>query len=374
MGQRTAPFSTTPAPFKRATGLPVFHATRITDLSTARHAVAEGYVDMVGMTRAHIADPHIVAKLLRGEEDRIRPCVGAGYCIDRIYVGGDALASTTPPPGASATMPHVIARGDGAATSAWSSSAAGRPGWKRRGCRPRAGTRWCCSRRPTGWAGRSTSPPGSTGGGRSWGSPAGCSARSSSPASRSASTAYGERRRRAGAGAGHRHRGDRRHAQHRLLRRRRAISSSVAGTCCPGRSALTGEVLVYDENGQHQGPSVAEFLAPARRQGDLRRARPDAGGRAWRHQLGPVHEGALRELACASCRTWPSRRARARATGSSPPSEHVHRAREELRADHIVVEHGTLPADELYHGLKAGSRNHGEIDLDALLTGRPQAT
>ena len=45
----------------------------------------------------------------------------------------------------------------------------------------------------------------------------------------------------------------------------------------------------------------------------------------------------------------------------------------EHRADHVVVEHGTVPADELYHELKAGSRNHGEIDLDALLTGRPQA-
>ena len=46
---------------------------------------------MVGMTRAHIADPHIVAKLRRGEEHRIRPCVGMGYCIDRIYQGKDAL-------------------------------------------------------------------------------------------------------------------------------------------------------------------------------------------------------------------------------------------------------------------------------------------
>ena len=33
------------------------------------------------MTRAHIADPHIVAKLMRGEEDRIRPCVGATHCM-----------------------------------------------------------------------------------------------------------------------------------------------------------------------------------------------------------------------------------------------------------------------------------------------------
>ncbi|RUT97363.1 FAD-dependent oxidoreductase, partial [Mesorhizobium sp. USDA-HM6] len=33
------------------------------------------------MTRAHIADPHIVNKVMRGEEERIRPCVGASYCL-----------------------------------------------------------------------------------------------------------------------------------------------------------------------------------------------------------------------------------------------------------------------------------------------------
>ena len=65
------------------------------------------------MTRAHIADPHIVAKLMRGEEDRIRPCVGAGYCIDRIYVGGDALCIHNPATGRERTMPHVDPRGDG---------------------------------------------------------------------------------------------------------------------------------------------------------------------------------------------------------------------------------------------------------------------
>jgi NADPH-dependent 2,4-dienoyl-CoA reductase/sulfur reductase-like enzyme len=33
------------------------------------------------MTRAHMADPQIVNKLMRGEEERIRPCVGASYCM-----------------------------------------------------------------------------------------------------------------------------------------------------------------------------------------------------------------------------------------------------------------------------------------------------
>ena len=67
---------------------------------------------MVGMTRAHMADPHIVAKIMRGEEARIRPCVGVGYCIDRIYEGGEALCLHNPATGREATLPHVIARSD----------------------------------------------------------------------------------------------------------------------------------------------------------------------------------------------------------------------------------------------------------------------
>ncbi|MED5228546.1 MAG: FAD-dependent oxidoreductase, partial [Pseudomonadota bacterium] len=35
----------------------------------------------VAMTRAHIADPQIVNKLVAGQEDRIRPCVGATHCM-----------------------------------------------------------------------------------------------------------------------------------------------------------------------------------------------------------------------------------------------------------------------------------------------------
>ena len=38
-----------------------FHAARIQDVATARHAIESGKLDMVGMTRAHLADPHIAA-------------------------------------------------------------------------------------------------------------------------------------------------------------------------------------------------------------------------------------------------------------------------------------------------------------------------
>jgi len=79
--QRSAPYLETVGRFRRETKLPLIHAGGIRDTATARHTIREGIVDLVGMTRAHIADPHIVNKLMRGEEERIRPCVGASYCL-----------------------------------------------------------------------------------------------------------------------------------------------------------------------------------------------------------------------------------------------------------------------------------------------------
>lgn len=90
------------------TKFPVFHAARIADIATARHAVSSGKLDMVGMTRAHIADPDIVQKLIEGRESDIRPCVGATYCLDRIYLAGEALCIHNPATGREATMPHQI--------------------------------------------------------------------------------------------------------------------------------------------------------------------------------------------------------------------------------------------------------------------------
>jgi hypothetical protein len=44
----------------------------------------------------------------------------------------------------------------------------------------------------------------------------------------------------------------------------------------------------------------------------------------------------------------------------------------EIEVDQVVVEHGTVPADEVYHALKAGSRNGGEIDLEGWAKGAPE--
>ena len=94
---------------RAATQFPTFHAARIQDVATARHAIAAGKVDMVGMTRAHMTDPHIVRKIIEGREDRIRPCVGANYCLDRIYQGGAAYCIHNPSTGRELFMPHEIA-------------------------------------------------------------------------------------------------------------------------------------------------------------------------------------------------------------------------------------------------------------------------
>jgi 2,4-dienoyl-CoA reductase-like NADH-dependent reductase (Old Yellow Enzyme family)/thioredoxin reductase len=109
MGMRSAPSLDFAGEIRAATQFPVFHAARIADVATARHAIAEGRLDMVGMTRAHIADPHIVRKITEGREHTIRPCVGATYCLDRIYEGHDALCVHNAATGREATMPHIIA-------------------------------------------------------------------------------------------------------------------------------------------------------------------------------------------------------------------------------------------------------------------------
>lgn len=95
------------------TKFPVFHAARISDVATARHAIAEGKLDMVGMTRAHMADPHIVNKIQAGQEDDIRPCVGATYCLDRLYEGHEALCIHNPATGREASIPHIVPVGEG---------------------------------------------------------------------------------------------------------------------------------------------------------------------------------------------------------------------------------------------------------------------
>ena len=69
-------------------GIPIFHASRIVDPVHADQILADGAIDLVGMTRALIADPDLPRKAREGRIEDIRVCVGANEgCIDRIYQG-----------------------------------------------------------------------------------------------------------------------------------------------------------------------------------------------------------------------------------------------------------------------------------------------
>jgi len=107
-GMPSAPHLDFAGRIRAATDFPVFHAAKISDVATARYAIESGKLDMVGMTRAHMTDPHIVRKIIKGQEEAIRPCVGANYCLDRIYQGGAAYCIHNPATGRELTIPHDI--------------------------------------------------------------------------------------------------------------------------------------------------------------------------------------------------------------------------------------------------------------------------
>ena len=109
MASPIAPWLTRIGQFKKQIRLPVFHAARISDIATARYAIREGLLDMVAMTRAHIADPHIVAKLQAGQEQRIRPCVGATHCQSQYR----PHCVHNPSTGRELTLPHHVPRSSG---------------------------------------------------------------------------------------------------------------------------------------------------------------------------------------------------------------------------------------------------------------------
>jgi 2,4-dienoyl-CoA reductase-like NADH-dependent reductase (Old Yellow Enzyme family) len=107
------PFVHLAAGIKSAVGIPVMHAQSIRDAGQAERILAAGMVDLVGMTRAQIADPYMANKIRDGREDEIKQCVGANYCIDRQYNGLDVLCIQNAATSREATMPHLVAKSSG---------------------------------------------------------------------------------------------------------------------------------------------------------------------------------------------------------------------------------------------------------------------
>lgn len=68
---------------------PTIVVGRIMTLDHASHVVSSGVADMVSMVRALIADPELVAKARRGDEDLVRPCIGSSMgCVGQLMTTG----------------------------------------------------------------------------------------------------------------------------------------------------------------------------------------------------------------------------------------------------------------------------------------------
>ena len=133
-----------------------------------------------------------------------------------------------------------------------------------------------------------------------------------------------------------------------------------------------GQVLFYDDNGGHPGMDAAEVLARSGAQIEFvtpeRTLAPDVGGVNYPGYFKVFAEHDVRVTL--NERLTGVRRKDGRLEVDLY-NESAHATRQRL-VDQVVVEHGTLPQDELYFELVPGSSNRGEVDQQALLDLQPQ--
>ena len=89
----------------RKVGLPALVIGRFRTLEEADQVIREGAADMVGMTRAHIADPDLVRKTMGGRPLEVRPCIGCNQaCVANIAVGQPLACTVNPGAGHEMTI------------------------------------------------------------------------------------------------------------------------------------------------------------------------------------------------------------------------------------------------------------------------------
>lgn len=76
---------------------PVLVAGRIVNPTQAEQVLVDGHADLVGMTRAIIADPDLPVRTAKGEFDQVRPCININEgCIGRLYKGLEVRCVVNP--------------------------------------------------------------------------------------------------------------------------------------------------------------------------------------------------------------------------------------------------------------------------------------
>jgi NADPH-dependent 2,4-dienoyl-CoA reductase/sulfur reductase-like enzyme len=129
-------------------------------------------------------------------------------------------------------------------------------------------------------------------------------------------------------------------------------------------------VLVYDDNGGHQGMTAAELAAIAGSGVELvspeRFFAPEMGGMNHVPYMREFHRRGVRVTINTRLR---SVRRDGNKLIATLGSDFAPEWSEERRVDQIVGEHGTFANDELYHALKPLSSNGGAVDYEALVKG-----
>lgn len=92
-------------PIRRAATVPVMVIGRYRTMEEADQAIRLGEADMVGMTRATIADPDLVNKSLAGKIDQVRPCIACSQdCLGGLMTAGRMRCVVNPAAGFEAQL------------------------------------------------------------------------------------------------------------------------------------------------------------------------------------------------------------------------------------------------------------------------------
>jgi hypothetical protein len=141
-----------------------------------------------------------------------------------------------------------------------------------------------------------------------------------------------------------------------------------------GGTKVRESVLLYDELGDHAGASCAEVLADKGANVELafrgHQAAQRSGYVNYPVYLKHFYEKGVVLTADRRLEKVEKVGEQLRSTLENELTGQV----EERMNDQVVVEHGTVPVDDLYEELRADSCNNGSVDMDRLLAGRPQTS